>query len=375
MRDETLAKTQQTAVPAPLCDGVDSRSVAHWWRRPVSATSRSSKAICVLAATFALTAVLGFTPSKAVAEELGNAGAAQEETGQAQTADGSTGQRLSAGNDSDVRDVGQVSATVPDPIEPHIQPVMESSASLSLAAAYVSEEQNQPSNGVSGGEDDSDDDAARELNGEVLSSTNEEATVRVGSGETFSARGSALISLAPGAAALSVFDGGSADVASASTLSVRGDASAAVVCAGQYSSVHLSDSSAYASGEDCAAFVAADGATITVQRGNIEATSGSVVRIEGTGSRVSLNDVRVLSTGTLAELCGDVDLDLDGVVSTSAHAAAIYVAAGVPTVRLTNGSVVRGTILVADGADINIRTDATSRIDGRIIYLSATSAA
>lgn len=83
MREETSAKTQQTAIPASLCGDVDSRSVAHWWRRPVSSTSRSSKAVCVLAAAFALTAVLGFAPSKAVTEELGNAGTAYEETSQA----------------------------------------------------------------------------------------------------------------------------------------------------------------------------------------------------------------------------------------------------------------------------------------------------
>jgi hypothetical protein len=254
---------------------------------------------------------------------------------------------------------------------------MESSASLSLAAAYVSEEQDQSSNGgVSDGKDDSNDDAARELKGEVLTSTAGEAAVRVGSGETLSAQGSAIISLGPkGAAALSVSDGGSANIASALTLSARGEGSAAVSCAGGDSSVHLIDSSAYASGEDCAAFVAADGAAITAERGNIEATLGIAVRIEGSGSRVSLSDVQVLSTGALAELCGDVDLELDGVTSTSAHAAAIYVAAGVPTVRLTNGSVVRGTIVVADGADIDIQTDATSRIDGRIVYLSSTGAA
>lgn len=41
----------------------------------------------------------------------------------------------------------------------------------------------------------------------------------------------------------------------------------------------------------------------------------------------------------------------------------------------TDRSAVRGTIVIAVGADIDIQTDATSRIDGRIVYLSATDVA
>ena len=112
-----------------------------------------------------------------------------------------------------------------------------------------------------------------------------------------------------------------------------------------------------------------------MERGNLEATSGTIARVEGSGSDVSLAYVQVLSTGSLAELCGNVTLSLDGVTSESSHAAAVYVAAGMPTLRLTNGSVVRGTVVIADGADIDIQTDATSRIDGRVVYLSATNVA
>ncbi len=112
-----------------------------------------------------------------------------------------------------------------------------------------------------------------------------------------------------------------------------------------------------------------------MERGSLEATLGAVVRAEGSGSSVSLVDAQILSTGSLAGLCGNVTLSLDGVTSASSHAAAIYVAAGVPTLQLANGSVVRGTIVIADGADIDIQTDTTSRTDGRIVYLSSTSAA
>ena len=139
--------------------------------------------------------------------------------------------------------------------------------------------------------------------------------------------------------------------------------------------VRLSDASAYASGKKCSVIAAVDGATVAMEHGNLEATSGTIVRVEGSGSDVSLADVQVLSTGSLAELCGNATLSLDGVTSESSHAAAVYVAAGVPTLRLTNGSVVRGTVVIADGADIDIQTDATSRIDGRVVYLSATNVA
>lgn len=281
MREETSAKTQQTAIPASLYGDVDSRSVAHWWRRPVSSTSRSSKAVCVLAAAFALTAVLGFAPSKAVAEELGNAGTAYEETSQAQAADDSSGQQSSADNGSDVRSMGQVSATVPDSMGPHMQPAMESSASLSLAAAYVSEEQDESADG-SGDDDATRKDAANELNGEVLTSTGNGAAVQVGAGESLAVQGSTIIALATtGSSALSVADGGVADVAAASTLSARGENSTALACTGTGSVACLSDSSAYASGEKCAAIAASDGAIVSMERGSLEATLGAVVRAEG----------------------------------------------------------------------------------------------
>ncbi len=283
----------------------------------------------MLGAAFALTAVLGVTPSRVVAEELDHAevikGEAQRES---LPSEGSYQQAIEQ-DDSDNHNATQAVATVPDPIEPHMQPTVDAPTSLSLAAAYVSEEQGESAEG-SGDDDATSEDAASELNGEVLTSTSDGAAVQVSAGESLAAWGSTIISVAPeGSSALSVADGGSADVTAASTLSARGENSTALACAGTGSVARLRDSSAYASGEKCAAIAASDGATVS----------------------------------------------LDGVTSASSHAAAIYVAAGVPALRLTNGSVVRGTIVIANGADLDIQTDATSRIDGRIVYFFAANVA
>jgi hypothetical protein len=318
---------------------------------------------------------LGRNPVEVVAEELDHGEAIQEEAQREPLPSEESYQQASEQDDSDNRNATQVAATVPDPTEPHMQPTTDSSTSLSLAAAYVSEEQDESADG-SGNDDTTSEDAANELNGEVLTSTSNGAAIQVGDGESLAARGSTIISLArEESSALSVADGGAADAAAASTLSVRGENSAALACAGTGSIACLSDSSAYASGENCAAIAASDGAAVSMERGSLEATSGTVVRAEGSGSSVSLADVQILSTGSLAELCGNATLSLDGVTSATSHAVAIYVAAGEPTLRLTNGSVMRGTIVIADGADIDIQTDATSRIDGRIVYLSAANVA
>lgn len=375
MHDETTTKAKQVPTALPSDEVAAAPRVARWWRRPVAATSRTSKAVCMLAAAFALTAVLGVTPSRVVAEELGHMETIQGKMQQELSASEESYQQASEQDDSDNRNATQVAATVPDPIEPRMQPMTDSSTSLSLAAAYVSEEQDESVDG-SGDDDTTSKDAANELNSEVLTSTSNGEAMQVGAGESLVARGSTIISLVPeGSSALSVADGGSADVTDASTLSARGENSIALACAGTGSVARLSDSSAYASGDNCAAIAAADGAAVLMERGSLEATSGTVVRADGSGSSVSLSDVRVLSTGALAELCGNATLSLDGVTSATSHAAAIYVAAGEPTLRLTNGSVVRGTIVIADGADIDIQTDATSRIDGRIVYLSAANVA
>lgn len=375
MHDETTTKAKQVPTALPSDEVAAAPRVARWWRRPVAATSRTSKAVCMLAAAFALTAVLGVTPSRVVAEELGHMETIQGKMQQELSASEESYQQASEQDDSDNRNATQVAATVPDPIEPRMQPMTDSSTSLSLAAAYVSEEQDESVDG-SGDDDTTSKDAANELNSEVLTSTSNGEAMQVGAGESLVARGSTIISLVPeGSSALSVADGGSADVTDASTLSARGENSIALACAGTGSVARLSGSSAYASGDNCAAIAAADGAAVLMERGSLEATSGTVVRADGSGSSVSLSDVRVLSTGALAELCGNATLSLDGVTSATSHAAAIYVAAGEPTLRLTNGSVVRGTIVIADGADIDIQTDATSRIDGRIVYLSAANVA
>lgn len=329
MHDETMTKAKQVSTAVPSEEVAAASRVARWWRRPVAATSRTSKAVCMLGAAFALTAVLGATPSRVVAEELDHAevikGEAQRES---LPSEGSYQQAIEQ-DDSDNHNATQAVATVPDPIEPHMQPTVDSPTFLSLAAAYVSEEQSESAEG-SGDDDATSEDAASELNGEVLTSTSDGAAVQVSAGESLAAWRSTIISVAPeGSSALSVADGGSADVTAASTLSARGENSTALACAGMGSVASLSDSSAYASGEKCAAIATSDGAT----------------------------------------------LSLDGVTSASSHAAAIYVAAGVPALRLTNGSVVQGTIVIADGADLDIQTDATSRIDGRVVYLSTANVA
>jgi hypothetical protein len=143
------------------------------------------------------------------------------------------------------------------------------------------EEQDESADG-SGDDDATRKDAANELNGEVLTSTSNGAAVQVGAGESLAVQGSTIIALATtGSSALSVSDGGVADVAAASTLSARGENSTALACTGTGSVACLSDSSAYASGEKCAAIAASDGAIVSMERGSLEATLGAVVRAEG----------------------------------------------------------------------------------------------
>ena len=308
MREETSTETKQVPTEVPSDEAVAAPRVAHWWRRPVAATSRTSKAVCMLGAAFALTAVLGATPSRVVAEELDHAEVIQEEAQRKSLPSERSYQQAIEQDDSDNHNATQAVATVPDPIEPHMQPTVDSPTSLSLAAAYVSEEQGESADG-SGEDDATSKDAASELNGEVLTSTSDGAVVQVGAGESLAARGSTIISVAPeGSSALSVSDGGSADVTAASTLSARGENSTALACAGTGSVARLSDSYAYASGEKCAAIAASDGATVSMESGSLEATSGAVVHVEGSGSSVSLADVQILSTGSLAELCGSATL-------------------------------------------------------------------
>ncbi|KUH58632.1 hypothetical protein AUL39_06555 [Tractidigestivibacter scatoligenes] len=188
MREETSTETKQVPTEVLSDEAVAASRVARWWRRPVAATSRTSKAVCMLAAAFALTAVLGVTPSRGVAEELDHAGAIQEEAqGESLPSEGSYQQAFEQ-DDSDNRNATQAVATVPDPIEPHMQPTVDSSTSLSLAAAYVSEEQGESADG-SGDDDATSKDAASELNGEVLTSTSVGAVVQVGAGESLAARG------------------------------------------------------------------------------------------------------------------------------------------------------------------------------------------
>lgn len=377
MYEETSTKSQQAQASSLPDAGNASPCVARWWGRPVEKASRSSKAICMLTAAFALTTALGALPPKAFAEGFDYVSTSQGEEQQGRSVDEADGSDAAAREGTSDRGSAWVSTTVPGPSEPRMQPVTDSSASLSLAAAYVSsEEQDDPADGSEDDEDVTGDDAVRELGDDVLTSTDAGAVVQVGAGEHVSAARLTLISIAPEeSSALSVANGGTAEVEAASTFSARGERSVAVSCANKGSTVRLSNTSVYASGERCAALAAADGADVSMEQGSLEATSGTVVRAEGSGSSVSIADAQILSTGALAELCGNVVLELDGVSSTSSHTAAIYVAAGVPTVRLANGSVVRGAVVVADGADIDIQTDATSRIDGRIVHLSSASVA
>lgn len=74
MRDETSCVTKWVQA-STLSDNVSAiPHVARWWRRPVAAKSRFSKAVCMLAAAFALTAVLGVAPSRAAAVEPDHVG-------------------------------------------------------------------------------------------------------------------------------------------------------------------------------------------------------------------------------------------------------------------------------------------------------------
>lgn len=264
MHDETSCVTKWVQA-STLSDNVSAiPHVARWWRRPVAATSRFSKAACMLAAAFALTAVLGVAPSKATAAEQDHASVVRE-----------AAQRVSARDDPDSRNETQFAATIPYPAELHMQPVPDQPASLSLAAAYVSEEQEDSEGGPRDDEGVTSSDTTLKLEGDVVASTSDGAAVHVGDGESLSARGSTIISLDPvGSSALSVSGGGALDVASASTLSARGEGAGALACAGPGTSVQLSDSSAYASGERCAAIAAVDGATVSMEGGNLEATSG-----------------------------------------------------------------------------------------------------
>lgn len=170
--------------------------------------------------------------------------------------------------------------------------------------------------------------------------------------------------------------GGQAAVASAapggadSVASAHGVRSVAVSATGSGTTATLSDASAYASGSGCAALQAADGASVTMTGGSLEATGGTALRAEGEGSSIRVSGAQVLSRASLAELAGDVTVELSGVESTSEHAPAVYVAAGVPTLRLTNGTVVHGSVVLAGEADIDIQTDSTSRLDGSIVRVA-----
>ncbi|MST72442.1 hypothetical protein [Olsenella porci] len=395
-----------------------------WWRRSPANTSTLSKAVCVMAASFALTAVLGGTyPTHALAvDETGGqaavasadsdgadsaasahgptdvgssgegaVGAAHVTTateGSSAESDDGTGSRGVAFSSTDQRRQ-TMGATVSQTAETHVEALREEAetstpASLSVAAAYVSEERDEDSDDATApkGQDDGTDSNAtagsegtRQIADAVITSTmGKSPAVEVSGGTSLAAVRSTVVSVAPGdgadVVAVAADGASSVSLGEGSTASARGVRSVAVSATGSGTTATLSDASAYASGSGCAALQAADGASVIMTGGSLEATGGTALRAEGEGSSIRVSGAQVLSHASLAELAGDVAVELSGVESTSEHAPAVYVAAGVPTLRLTNGTVVHGSVVLAGEADIDIQTDSTSRLDGSIVRVA-----
>lgn len=357
-----------------------------WWHRPAARSTPLQKAGCLAVAAFALATSLGATP--ALAQQL----APEDQPALVEEADDSqAGSLASTSQDASPTGDGQATdgeaATVATDRERRPQVAdgragSEESASVSLAAVYVADEEDREGDGqddTNRGDDQGSSDgteAVRQLVGEVVASIDaDEPTICASSGSALSATGTALVSLATGdrlgSCAVRSQGGSSVSLAAGSTASARGLRAQAVVAQGAGSTVSLTDSSAYASGKDCVALAAEDGGAVTMEGGQLEATGGAVVRAEGAGSRVRLAQARVVSSGVFAELVGACGLELDATEAATTHGAAVFVAAGVPTIRLTNGSSITGTVVVAAGADLNLETDATSRLAGRIVRLEA----
>lgn len=392
-----------------------------WWRRSPANTSTLSKAVCVMAASFALTTVLGGTyPTHALAvDETGGqaavasaasdgadsvasahgltdvgssgegaVGAAHVTTateGSSAESDNGTGSRGGASSSTDQRRQ-TMGAMVSQTVETHVEAPREEAetsmpASLSVAAAYVSEERDEDSDDATApkGQDDGTDsngtagsEGTRQIADAVITSTmGKSPAVEISGGTSLAAARSTVVSVAPGdgadVVAVAADGASSISLGEGSTASARGVRSVAVSATGSGTTATLSDASAYASGSGCAALQAADGASVTMTGGSLEATGGTALRAEGEGSSIRVSGAQVLSHASLAELAGDVAVELSGVESTSEHAPAVYVAAGVPTLRLTNGTVVHGSVVLAGEADIDIQTDSTSRLDGSIV--------
>lgn len=395
-----------------------------WWRRSPANTSTLSKAVCVMAASFALTAVLGGTyPTHALAvDEAGGqaavASAASDGADSAASAHGPTDvgssgegavgaahvttatEGSSAASDDGTGSQGVASsstdqrrqtmgAMVSQTVETHVEAPREEAetstpASLSVAAAYVSEERDEDSDDATApkGQDDGTDsngtagsEGTRQIADAVITSTmGKSPAVEVSGGTSLAAARSTVVSVAPGdgadVVAVAADGASSISLGEGSTASARGVRSVAVSATGSGTTATLSDASAYASGSGCAALQAADGASVTMTGGSLEATGGTALRVEREGSSIRVSGAQVLSRASLAELAGDVTVELSGVESTSEHAPAVYVAAGVPTLRLTNGTVVHGSVVLAGEADIDIQTDSTSRLDGSIVRVA-----
>jgi hypothetical protein len=402
----------------PLAESV------RWWRRSPANTSTLSKAVCVMAASFALTAVLGGTyPTHALAvdETGGQAAVASAAPGGADSAasahgptdvgssgegavgaahvttategssaesDNGTGSQVVASSSTDQRRQ-TMGAMVSQTVETHVEAPREEAetstpASLSVAAAYVSEERDEDSDDATApkGQDDGTDsngtagsEGTRQIADAVITSTmGKSPAVEVSGGTSLAAARSTVVSVAPGdgadVVAVAADGASSISLGEGSTASARGVRSVAVSATGSGTTAILSDASAYASGSGCAALQAADGASVTMTGGSLEATGGTALRAEGEGSSIRVSGAQVLSRASLAELAGDVTVELSGVESTSEHAPAVYVAAGVPTLRLTNGTVVHGSVVLAGEADIDLQTDSTSRLDGPIVRVA-----
>ncbi|MGN0071461.1 MAG: hypothetical protein ACI361_06445 [Atopobiaceae bacterium] len=339
---------------------------ARWRRRPPERTSRLSKAVCMLAAGFALVALLGTGPVTPYAEEA----AVPQDMQQAADGDAASASDAAAWAE---QHADHATASEPPHMDGHGVPESTSEASISLAAAYVSEElDGQDEEAEDSGESGNADESAMKLKDAVISSVGESSpSVVVPEGGSLDTAHTAVVAVAADdTAALSVASNAEAYLRDGSAVSASGERSIGISVQGEGSLAVLNDASAYASGTGCAALEASDGGTISMQGGQLEADGGCIVRAEGSGSSVSISETKILSESGFAELVGETTLSLDGVTSTSSHAPAIYVAAGMPRVKLRNGSVISGSVIVAPGADIEMETDMTSRLDGSVVYLS-----
>lgn len=162
---------------------------ARWWRKPPERTSKISKAACIMAAGFALVALLGTAPVTALAQES----VLPQEMQQAadESASSTSDAAVQAEQHAD-------RATAPEP--PHIDgrgaQESTSEASISLAAAYISEELDGQQDETEDGSGNADEGTSK-LRDAVVSSVGEaSSSVAVPEGTTLDASHTAIVAVA-----------------------------------------------------------------------------------------------------------------------------------------------------------------------------------